>query len=333
MTTSNTPGLSPNESAGLKAIQDFLASLGGVDLPDGVKEFFNDSMENIAALVRDRAPDDPSVIAPPPTAPDFLRVAVDQRHLLKDRTPKWRRVAGSIPATHKKHQLLAHHTGNGRAGGFGTRKDTVKAYASLWDDGMVDTTTGVFTREHMRSWHPRVSALGSTDLALAVKDWLTRASWTRLMALAARYRGFPNASGNRGEPYHAISAANSALYLNLPFDIWSYHGDDANRHSVGWAWDGDSRYEPIARDSILTRDLIFDGQAIIDLARQEGHDIDEITCHCVYSNKPNDPGADFILHVLVPLAELTGCQIRWDYADKGGHSLASVLKRHGRVRP
>src|SRR5690606_23902544 len=98
--------------------------------------------------------------------------------------------------------------------------------------------------------------------------------WARAVALAYRYRGEPSRKYNDGVPYHAVSAQNSVLYLNLPFDLITWHGNGANNDYLGFAWDGNTLKEaPNARD--VATDLAY----VVNLARSEEHPVEKLTCH------------------------------------------------------
>lgn len=140
-------------------------------------------------------------------------------------------------------------------------------------------------------------------------DWLVKpqGDWddyqiARHYAIAKRYRRLS---------YHAIMAPNSVLVLNLPFDFFSFHGNGANRNYLGVAWDALSSRQPI--DDVLARDLQCDLEDLIDRMIADGHKVREFTCHCAWTNKPTDPGRDFILKVMVPVAKRRGITIRWDF--------------------
>jgi len=152
-------------------------------------------------------------------------------------------------------------------------------------------------------------------------EWLVKpqGDWddyqiARHLAVAKRYRRLS---------YHAIMAPNSVLVLNLPFDFFSFHGDGANRNYLGVAWDALSSRQPI--DDTLARDLQRDLEDLIDRMIADGHECREFTCHCAWTNKPSDPGRDFILKVMVPVAKRHGITIRWDFkATKTARSLREV---------
>ena len=69
---------------------------------------------------------------------------------------------------------------------------------------------------------------------------------------------------------------------------------------------------------------------LIEIARAEGHPITEFTCHCAWTNKPDDPGAAFIQQVMVPVAGELDIEIDWDFKDRpDARSLSQVVGRQG----
>src|SRR5690606_3905433 len=117
----------------------------------------------------------------------------------------------------------------------------------------------------------------------------TLEDWAKAEALAHRFRGDPPRQYNYGVPYHAISGSNSVLYLNLPFEWVTWHGNGANNDFLGYAWDASSLKQTPRAD-----DLIQDLRHLATLARREAHPIEELTAHCCWTNKPSDPGRAFV---------------------------------------
>ena len=230
---------------------------------------------------------------------DFLYAIYDQRDLILRPKRKW-----YLPSTEigdirgatrlsKKEGLCFHHTAV--AGGFGPHKQIVERYLA---ENVIDMARFRTTNRE-----------------------LTKEEWARATALAHRFRGDPPGKFNNGVPYHALMGANSVLYLNLPFDWVTWHGNGSNNRFLGVAWDAKSTV-----DEIHAADLIADIVALVELARSEGHDIREFTCHCAYTNKPQDPGKRFIELVMVPAAAQLGCVINYDFkVKKGARSIAQVL--------
>lgn len=136
----------------------------------------------------------------------------------------------------------------------------------------------------------------------------------KALALGDRYRG---QGQGEGWPYHAISAPNSVMYLNLPFDYWSWHGNQANREFLGFAWDGHSK-----KETWDSKDLQFDISRLMDLMVFEGHSCIEFTMHSCHANKPNDPGLDFLESVIMPVAQNRNVLIDLDRKSGHGHSIA-----------
>src|SRR5690606_23436381 len=116
---------------------------------------------------------------------------------------------------------------------------------------------------------------------------------------------------------------NSVLYLNLPFEWVTWHGNGANNDFLGYAWDASS-----AKEEPAAEDLIGDLRYLVRLARSEGHPIEEITAHCCWTNKPSDPGKAFVRDVMGPAAEELGLRIDWDFRAKvkGAKSLGEIIR-------
>ena len=195
----------------------------------------------------------------------------------------------------KKKGICFHHTAV--AGGYGTHRDRRDLYVGK-----------------PRDW----------------SRWLLRPgqdiddnAYVKAMALSHRYRGDKASSSNTGVSYHAIRGGNGVLYLNLPFDWITWHGNGSNSEYLGFAWDGNSR-----QDEIPAAQLLADLRYVVETARREGHPIATFTCHCAWTNKPHDPGATFIRTVIEPAAKELGCTIDYDFKDtktRGAKSLREIL--------
>ncbi len=220
---------------------------------------------------------------------DFLFATIDLRHLQHRAKRKWYRTSRT-----KKRGLCFHHSAV--LGGFGVDRRLVGAYKRGKQSN--------FELKHVRGLEPRPDELA------------------RAMALAHRYFGDPPRKFNEGVPYHAVHGPNSVLYLNLPFDWVTWHGNGANRDFLGVAWDALS-----TKESPAANDILEDVGHLVELGRGEGHPLTAITCHCAWTNKPRDPGAEFIETVIVPAAKVHGCVIDWDFkSKKTARSLREVVK-------
>lgn len=219
---------------------------------------------------------------------------------LGDRTGPTRRT--------KKKKICIHHSAV--PGGFGVWKSQLDYFLQPQIIAERDEN-GNLVAHHVGKWIVP-GAFIDTDL-----------EWAHAMALGARYRGHPRAEYNGGESYHAITGANSVLYLNLPFEWVSWHGNGANNDCLGYAWDGNSRKQSISAD--LALDLQDDLWKLYDLAMHEDNEIEELTCHCCYTNKPDDPGKEYVLEVMVPTAKKLDLKIDWKFKTNGGKSLAEVV--------
>ena len=216
---------------------------------------------------------------------------------LGDRTGSTRRTL--------KTGICVHHTAV--KGGFGTHKSR----REYWSDVPISRALNMV--------QPNGKEGEATWLVWNESGFHDAEHWAECMALADRYRGYVPGEYNTGVPYQAIRAASGFVVLNLPFDWVTWHGDGANTDFLGFAWDGDSRYEePQAED--LYEDLKY----VLDLARKENHPIEELTGHCAWTRKPDDPGKPTV-EAMAQLASDESLTINWDFKVSGGRSLREVL--------
>lgn len=274
---------------------------------DGDQPWWADVIRSLVGKVNELEKD-AGVAAP--LNDDILRVAFDQRDITDRASIKWYSPntklgdrTGSSRRT-KKKGVCIHHTAV--RGGFGAHKNIVRGYMDMTADEL-RTLHG----SRFRDFH------GDVDV-----ERLSHEDIARALALACRYRGHPSGPYNSGVPYHAVTGPNSVLYLNLPFEWVTWHGNGANTDFLGYGWDAHSMHDLI-NDMDCSEDLVY----LIDVARKEGHDIEELTCHCAWANKWRDPGKEFIERVMIPVAEKTGCIINMDFKAKANaKSIREVLK-------
>jgi len=245
---------------------------------------------------------------------DFLFAHYDQREV-QDRGAdniKWYNphteigdTTGSTRLT-KKRGICFHHTAV--KGGFGThssRRDYWANQGLSWSPAVPQpngkTAPGI--------WRSQPSGNMNGVRWQDLNEQQQTDAWVRAMALADRYRGYVPQDYNNGVPYQVISGPNSVLYYNLPFDWVTYHGNGANTHYLGYAWDAKSTVDTFNPD-----DLLRDIKQTIHDGKEEGHFQDglEFTMHCVYTNKPDDVGKVFA-EFLVDIAEECDATIRMDY--------------------
>lgn len=200
---------------------------------------------------------------------DFLYAVIDLRQEIHARAEiKWKNPGPPYVSNTRNAELTLkrgicfHHTAV--AGGFGVHSSRM----ALYEDTPLDA-----------GWYT------------APNKAITREEYQHAMALGHRYWGDKPGEYNSGVPYHSVSGANSVLYLNLPFDWYTYHGNTANRNFLGFAWDAKSGADTFERD-----DMLADITQVYEIGRREGHFADgcELTGHCCYTNKPTDPGAEFV---------------------------------------
>lgn len=236
---------------------------------------------------------------------DFLYAVADQRHMIQRPKRKWYSPSTSIGdrrgATRltKKKGICFHHTAV--KGGFGT-------HASVRKDVEGQIVGG---------------KPGEIDLCtiLKINKDLTDEEKVRLHALGARYRGAgPKNKYNNGIPYHAVRGANSVLYLNLPFDWVTWHGNASNNDFLGFGWDARS-----TADSPEPEDMIQDVLYMAKLMEDEGHECAEFVTHSMYTRKPKDPWKPFIEQVVIPAAEKLGAKVIMDKKYGKGQTIERTL--------
>jgi hypothetical protein len=227
-----------------------------------------------------------------PLSDNVLRAVFDQR----DRQDRPKRKWYHGRAT-KKKGICVHHTAV--SGGFGAHRSEIRRF-------------GKFSPESLAREAVKLKDFSGRPLDANEIDDVINA-----LALASRYRGQPAGKYNSGVPYHAISGPNSVLYLNLPFDWVTWHGNGANAEFLGYAWDANS-----TKDALDAEELVQDFRHLVAVARDEGHPIEWLTGHCAWANKPNDPGRSFIERVMVPVAKELDLKIDWEF--KSGSQARSL---------
>jgi len=191
-----------------------------------------------------------------------------------------------------KRGVMVHNTGVARMGPW-------KSRVKLW-------------REHLQK---RLDCPGVT-----VRDFPEDGDLAVALAVADRLRGFPSRKGNYGLPYHGVYSAKT-LFLNLPFDWVTWHGDGGNNEFLGYARDG------LPSDTLDVEAERAALEAFIEEAElREGHIIEEFTCHGCWTRKPHDPGRPYVETVLLPVAEEYGLEVDMDFKTDGGISIAEMLK-------
>ncbi len=227
---------------------------------------------------------------------DSLPAVLDQRMMMAPSQGrgerKWYLKSKSISRTGgqrktKKTGLCFHHTAV--EGGFGIHKSTLRL-----------AQNGTLALPQLTKWPNGIHG----DKA------------DRAMALAARIRGVRGT----GQSYHVFRCQSGVLVLNLSFDLVSWHGNGANNDHIGWAWDALSSQE------LPPADMIAEIVYTVKLARKEGHPIDRFVTHSMYSNKPRDPGRQFVEEIMIPAARLTGCTIDFDMSAGKGRPLSTVTE-------
>lgn len=287
-------------------VGDFLDNLDDLDDPHGVYATLRLLLDHLEAQRHvptvARAEKDLARGLATDVSADFLHCVLDMRTQLKRPKQKWYTPSatlgdrsGSTRLTLKRG-ICFHHTAV--RGGFGADKAIVQRY--------LDQAQRDGVRMELFSQYSRT---------------LTPEEFARALALGHRFRGDPPRQYNEGVPYHAIMAANSVLYLNLPFKWVTWHGNGSNNDFLGVAWDALSTKESCVA---IADDLISDIEAIITLARAEGHPCNEFTIHAAWTRKPDDPRHEFIAHVMEPAAREFGCVIDYDFKAKGVAGARSI---------
>jgi hypothetical protein len=240
---------------------------------------------------------------------DDIICVYDMRKLLTRPKRKW---YAPGRRTTKKKGICVHHTAV--KDGFGVHRPTRYAFAQ----GISGVRAGV-----MSSWNETLTKLVE-DKALfrnAFNEDNSDDALARMHALGSRYRGRKlGGAYGAGQPYHAITGANGVLYLNLPFAWVTWHGNGANSEFIGYAWDGNSTKESAPVDTVIDSIVM-----LAKIMKSEGHRCDELTVHSAWTNKPHDPGAEFIEDIIIPAAEKIGAVVHTEFSSGKGRPISGIL--------
>lgn len=213
-----------------------------------------------------------------------------------------------------KRGFAFHHTAV--KGGASPHKSRIKHWEKRGIAWELNVDTPGASQPGQWLVRPQPEFLGEGDEALK--------RWARAMALADRYRGFPSQNWNRGMPYQDISGPNSVLYLNLPADWVTFHGNGSNNDFIGYAWDGHSEHDAFDED-----DLLWDFRKAVEIHRAEGHFADELefTAHCAWTRKPVDPGKLLLEFIVDRVAPDLGAVVNLDFkVSANARSIGEVLR-------
>lgn len=226
---------------------------------------------------------------------DTITAVFDQRDMRDRPAIKW---YDPKKITSKKIGICFHHTDVYK--GFGVHKDTMALY---------------------------MKAPMEYSNFIVKPPAMTHDEWARVQSIASRYRG--GHSSKYGVPYHAVFGPNDVLYLNLPFEWITWHGNRSNHDYLGFAWDADSRKESVGPRK---KNLMASIRLLIRRARLEGHDIQKLTVHSAWANKGGvDPGSEFIHEIMMPLAKEFSLTMDMSFKDnkRGAISMHDNLLRDG----
>lgn len=257
----------------------------------------------------------------PKVGSDHLHAVYDQRSVDERGKDNIKWYSPNVPiGTRKgrarrtyKRGFMVHHTAV--KGGASPHKSRIEYWEKQGIAWRVDVDTP--GADQIGDWivKPQPEFLGEGDEALQ--------RWARAMAVADRYRGFTSQKWNRGMPYQDISGPNSVLYLNLPADWVTFHGNGGNNDFIGYAWDGLSGHDTFDED-----DLLWDFRKAAEVHRAEGHFADELefTAHCAWTRKPIDPGKLFLEFIVDRVAPDLGAVVNLDFkATAHARSIREVL--------
>ena len=169
-------------------------------------------------------------------------------------------------------------------------------------------------REGQRRQASSVTTLGVHHTAVAGgmspgKRRLARHGGDLTSAKTERYRNLP---------YHAVySPQLAASIIQWPAWMYTSHGHRMNSYSIGWAIDMDSRSETPNPELV-----ILAGSHVVYHFRDRGCPIRYLETHSQHSNKPHDPGPWVLEHILKPLAQRCGLEIRFDRSSGKGKPLS-----------
>jgi hypothetical protein len=216
----------------------------------------------------------------------------------------------------KKRGICFHHTAV--KGGFGVHASRRDAWLA---NGIDWTPTVTMANGVKRETVWPVEANGAAWDAASDEERLQ--VWARAMALADRYRGYKPGQYNTGVPYHVVRSANLVLVLNLPFDWVTWHGNGSNNWFLGFGWDAHSEY-----DTFDPANMLADITKTVEIGRAEGHFAEglEFTGHCAWTNKPTDPGKEFVEFLVDEAAPKLGATIDLDFkSSNSAKSFREVL--------
>lgn len=295
-------------------LETFLASIQEQykDAPPHIVASIWETLERLVEFATHEQPDPSDVDPEDDVAEASSLMVIDQSHMMK-RDVKWYGLSsgdddtvGSTRST-RKRGVCYHHTAVRR--GFGVKEPVLK----------------LLTPKVLNGDYSGIVMPGSL---LHVSG--PKAITPIVAAYCARFRGDMPASLRArdpdtgleikyGESYHWVFSEKHKLLLhNLPDRLVSWHGNGANNWYLGFAWDGDSRYDiPNPYDIMEALGVVYDTDP----------EMDTITTHSQWTNKPHDPDAWHIANVILPFARKRNLKVDLDFATNGGQSMNLILGR------
>jgi hypothetical protein len=123
------------------------------------------------------------------------------------------------------------------------------------------------------------------------------------MARLARYRE---------TPYHGLYSPRDHLsVVQWSAAEYTYHGDGANKRSVGWAYDG--LFKPSHMDALDVEGGREGLRHMIRAALEQGCPLRQVSAHACHSRKMHDPGPRVWLEVVEPVAAEFGLEVAADW--------------------
>ncbi len=138
-----------------------------------------------------------------------------------------------------------------------------------------------------------------------------------IMARLTRYRG---------TPYHGIYSPRGRFsVVQWAATQHTYHGDAANKCSVGWAYDG--LFTPAHSDDLDVEGARASLRHLIKQAREQGCPLRRLAPHANHAPpprhaKPHDPGPRVWLEVVVAVAGDEGLELAADWVTGGAEPWA-----------
>lgn len=124
-------------------------------------------------------------------------------------------------------------------------------------------------------------------------------------------------------PYHAVySPRDRASILQWPVWAYSWHGDGANRTSIGWSYDG-----AFPGDRLDVEGARASLRHAVEAYRAAGAPLRFVEAHMQHSAERSDPGVEIWTQVVRPLLRELGLEERPEHVTRDGKPLPAAWLR------